>query len=174
MALADHDPSLSTAAVTALGRVRSAEVDVYLRTKLVEPDPRVLAAAIRSLGQVAEPAAVAAIGQTLQQNHRRDDGFEDTVCGACVETLGSIGSVAAVPFLVTELEQTVGHELQHEYGSQVVAALAHIGSASARPTLLAYTARLRADRDQQRENPLGQHYLDQKIAEVTAALDSLK
>jgi HEAT repeat protein len=174
MALADHDPRLGAVAVAALGRIRSAEAETYLRARLAHPDPQVLAAAVRSLGRVAGPAAVAAIGQTLQQNHRREDGYEDTVCGACVEALGAVGSAAAVPMLAAELERTVGRDLQHEYGSQVVAALGRIGDASARVALLAYADRLRAQRDRQRENPLGRQYLDQKISAVAAAVDSLK
>jgi hypothetical protein len=174
MAVADHDPALRAAAITALTHMPPSTVDAFLRARLVDPDPRVLAAAIRSLGQTAGAAAVGAIGQTLQQNHRRDDGYEDTVCGACVETLGAIGAATAVPLLTAELEQTVGKELQHEYGSQVVAALGRIRDATARPALQSYADRLRAEREQQHGNPLGQRYLDQKIAEVTTALDSLK
>jgi hypothetical protein len=175
MELAAQEGPLRTPAIEALGQLPpDARVALQLRMLLAVPDPHALAAAVRSLGRQEGAAAVTAIGETLQHNRRRPDGYEDTVCGACVETLGAIKSPAAVPILVDELEANVGRELQFDYGSQVVAALRSIGHSSARPALAAYRDRLRSEQAAQGGNPLGLHYLAQKIDEADAALDSMR
>lgn len=173
MALGARDTQLNAAAIAALGRWRTAGVAAYLKARLSSGDPRVLAAAVRSLAQVAGADAVAPIAEVLRRNRRREDGFEDTVCGACVEALGAIGAPAAMPALTAELDETVGRELQYDYGSQVVDALARIGNADARPALLAYDKRLRAERVRQADNPLAARYLDEKLAEIARAMDIL-
>ena len=174
MALADRDTQLNAAAIEALGRVPAPGVPEYLASRLTEPDPRLLAAAVRSLGRAADASAIAAIADTLRRNRRREDGYQDTVCTACVEALGAIGSPAAVPALAAELEETVGHELQHEYGSAVVAALRRIGSVAARSALDAYAQRLEAELERSRDNPLAIRYLERKISEIKEAVGDLK
>lgn len=174
LALAGQDSPLRAPALAALGGLPpDARVARRLHPFLDLPDPQALAAVVRALARHEGAGAVTAIAETLRRNRRRPDGYEDTVCGACVEALGATGSPAAIPILAGELEQTVGRELQHEYGSQVVAALCRIGGEAARPPLAAYRERLRADQAAQQANPLGQRYLDGKIAEVSAAIDSL-
>lgn len=173
MELADRDTLLNSAAVEALGRIPTTEVTEFLTRKLASGDPQILAATVRSLARTGGAQAVSPIAVILRGNHRRDDGYQDTVCTACVEALGATGSPQAVPALAAELEETVGRDLQLEYGSAVVAALAHIGSASAQPSLLAYARRLKT-RQAAEHNPLATEYLRCKISEVESAIVGLK
>jgi hypothetical protein len=174
MVIGDEGSVFSAPAVAGLGRSRAPGIAGYLKEKLTNPDPQVVAAAARSLAQTGGADAVPAIAAALRQNRTRPDGFEDTVCTACVEALGATGSPLAVPPLAEELQETVGRSLQHEYGSAVVAALRRIGHPSAGPALLSYAEKLRAEREQKRDNPLAYRYFGAKLDEVTGAVESLK
>ena len=173
MALGDEHTYLNYAAVQALGSVKAAGVAAYLVGKLADPDPRVVCAAVKSLVRQRGEAAVGDIAATVKANRQRPDGFEDTVCAACAEALGEMRSAKAIPVLEAELRETVGVTLQHEYGSQVVKALAATGRMEARPVLLAYAERLSRDLPKYDDNPMGKRYIEGKIAEARQAADGL-
>jgi hypothetical protein len=121
---------------------------------------------LQSLAQVQGAEAIPAIAVTIAANRQRADGFQDTVCAAGVKALGEIGSPQAIPALAEEFEKTVGKTLQHEYGSQVVAAFKAIGDPAGVPALEAYAQRLQTQRDGMDNNLMGQRYLEGKIKEV--------
>jgi len=170
MTLGDTYTYLNFQAIEALGRVKTPEVARYLVGKTNDTDPKIVAAAMRSLAQVQGAEAIPVIAATLAANRQRPDGFQDTVCAAGVKALGGIGSAQAIPALAEEFEKTVGKTLQHEYGSQVVAAFKAIGDPSGVPALEAYAQRLQTQRDAMGKNPMGQHYLEDKIKEVREAI----
>ena len=170
MTLGDTYTYLNFQAIEALGRVKTPEVARYLVGKTNDTDPKIVAAAMRSLAQVQGAEAIPAIATTIAANRQRPDGFQDTVCAAGVKALGGIGSAQAIPALAEEFEKTVGKTLQHEYGSQVVAAFKAIGDPSGVPALEAYAQRLQTQRDAMGKNPMGQHYLEDKIKEVREAI----
>jgi HEAT repeat protein len=170
MTLGDTYTYLNFQAIEALGRVKTPEVARYLAGKTGDKDPKIVAAAMQSLAQVQGAAGIPVIAATLAANRQRPDGFQDTVCAAGVKALGEIGSPQAIPALAEEFEQTVGKTLQHEYGSQVIAAIKAIGDSAGVPALEAYALRLQTQRDAMSKNPMGQHYLDGKLAEVRAAI----
>ena len=174
MTLGNDGAYLSDAAVEALGQIARPDVAVYLQGKLADDNPRVVAAALRSLAQVSGAQAVPAIAAALAQNRVRLDGFQDMVCAAGVQALGATKSSVAVPALGAELTETVGSRLSYDYGSQVVTALRAIGAASAVPALQAYRERLAAILARAPENPLGQRYLETKISEVDNAIAGLR
>ena len=173
MAVADARTYLSLAAVTALGETDSPAVVAFLHRKLSDPNPRLVAAAAAGLAKRAGDAAVPWIAQTLAENRQRPDGFQDIVCEALVEALGSIGSAKAIPALVAELRETAGVLLNYDYGSAVVQAMGQIRSADAKPALKAYASRLRALSDGMDDNPLGQHFMREKADEAEKTLRSL-
>lgn len=173
MTLGSEHTYLNYAAVQALGGVKAAGVREYLVGKLADPDPRVVCAAVKSLVQQRGEAAVGDIAVTVKANRRRADGFEDTVCAACAEALGETRSAQAVPVLESELKEAVGVTLQHEYGSQVVRALAATGRLEARPVLLAYADRLSRELPKYDDNPMGKRYVEGKIAEARQAAERL-
>jgi HEAT repeat protein len=170
MTLGDTYTYLNFAAVEALGNVKTPEVARYLEGKTGDKDPKIVVAAMQSLTQVQGADAIPAIAATLAANRQRPDGFQDTVCAAGVKALGEIGSPLAIPALAEEFEKTVGKTLQHEYGSQVVAAFKAIGDPAGVPALEAYALRLQTQRDAMGKNPMGQHYLEGKIKEVREAI----
>jgi hypothetical protein len=173
MALGNEPTYLNYAAVQALGGVKAAGVAEYLAGKLADPDPRVICAAVKSLVRQRGDAAVGDIAATVKANRQRPDGFQDTVCAACAEALGETRSAQAVPVLDAELRETVGTTLQHEYGSQVVRALAATGRTEAKPVLLAYAERLSRELSKYDDNPMGKRYIEGKIAEARQAADGL-
>lgn len=169
-ALGSEHTYLNSAAVELLGKVNGrADVADYLREKLTNADPRVLSAAVRSLAQQQGAAAVGAIEKVIRNNRRRQDGFEDTVCAACVQALAETKSPAAIPVLEAELRESVGPILNHDYGSQVVAALLAIGDPKAQSVLLAYADRLSQVLARADGNPLGRTYVEGKIKEAREA-----
>lgn len=174
MAIGNADSYLSDVAVTALGQMKSPEISAYLSQKLVDDNPRVAAAALRSLAHVSGAQAVPQIATALVNNRVRPDGFQDMVCAAGVDALGSTQSSLAVPALAAELTETVGIRLNYDYGSQVVTALRATGSTTAVPALQTYRDRLVAILSQAPENPLGKRYLETKITEVDEALADLR
>ena len=174
MKLGDTYTYLNFKAVEALGNVKTPEVARYLEGKTGDKDPKIVACAMRSLGQVQGEEAIPAIAAAIAANRQRPDGFQDTVCAAGVKALGEIGSAKAIPALAEEFEKTVGKTLLHEYGSQVVAAIKAIGDASGAPALKAYAARLQKEHDAMADNPMGQRYLEGKIKETNEALNSLR
>ncbi len=173
MKLGDTYTYLNFAAVEALGNVKTPEVARYLEGKTGDKDPKIVVAAMQSLAHVQGTEAIPAIAATLAANRQRPDGFQDTVCAAGVKALGEIGSPLAIPVLAEEFEKTVGKTLQHEYGSQVVAAFKAIGDPAGVPALEAYALRLQTQRDGMDKNPMGQHYLEGKIKEVREAIAAL-
>ncbi len=166
MQLGDTYTYLNFQAIEALGKVKTPVVARYLEGKTGDKDPKIVAGAMQSLARVQGAEAIPAIAATLATNRQRPDGFQDTVCAAGVKALGEIGSAKAIPVLAEEFEQTVGKTLQHEYGSQVVAAFKAIGDPAGVPTLEAYAQRLQTQRDAMGKNPMGQRYLEGKIKEV--------
>jgi hypothetical protein len=174
MTLGDTYTYLNFAAVEALGRVKTPEVARYLAGKTSDKDPKIVAGAMQSLAQVQGAEGIPVIAATLAANRQRPDGFQDTVCAAGVKALGEIGSPKAIPALAEEFEKTVGKTLQHEYGSQVVAAFKAIGDPAGVPALEAYAHRLQTQRDGMDKNPMGQHYLEGKIKEVRDAIACLR
>jgi len=170
MKLGDTYTYLNFKAVEALGNVNMPEVAKYLEGKTGDKDPRVVAYAIQSLAKVQGAEAVPAIAATIVANRQRPDGYQDMVCAAGVKALGEIGSSKAIPALAEEFDKTVGKTLQHEYGSQVVAAIQTIGDRAGMPALEAYAERLQVQRDGMADNPMGQRYLEGKIKEVTDAI----
>ena len=173
MALGDDNTYLNYAAVAALGRVKQPGVNEYLEGKMTHADPKVVAAAVKSLADALGTDAIAAIAGVLEKNHKRDDGYQDLVCTACVEALASIKSPDAVPALARELEETVGKDLLYDYGSVVVVALKDIGDASGKAALVAYAERLATAKAHMKDNPMGRRYLDGKIDEAKNAADEL-
>jgi HEAT repeat protein len=173
MQLGDTYTYLNFQAIEALGRVKTAEVARYLAGKTHDKDPKIVAGAMQSLAQVQGAEGIPVIAATIAANRQRPDGFQDTVCAAGVKALGEIGSPQAIPALAEEFEKTVGKTLQHEYGSQVVAAFKAIGDPAGVPALEAYAQRLQTQRDAMAKNPMGQHYLEEKIKEVREAIASL-
>jgi hypothetical protein len=131
MAVIEEGGYFSAAAVEWLGQMRPPATSDYLRGKLDDNNPRVAAAAFRSLAQVDSANAVPVMAAALQQNRRRPDGFQDMVCAAAVDALATTKSPAAVPVLAEELSETVGKVLGHDYGSQVVQALVTVGDVAA-------------------------------------------
>jgi hypothetical protein len=174
MKLGDAYTYLNFKAVEALGNVRTPEVAQYLAGKLGDQDPKVIAQAMQSLARVQGAAAVPALAAAIASNRQRPDGFQDTICAAGVKALGEIGSATAIPALAEEFEKTVGKTLQHEYGSQVVAAFRAIGDAAGVPSLQAYAARLEKEHAAMADNPMGQRYLEGKIKEVTDAISMIE
>jgi len=160
MALGRERTYLNYAAVEALGGVKADGVAEYLRSMLGDADPRVLSAAAKSLAKQQGEAAVPAIATVVKTNRQRPDGFQDMVCAACVQALADTRSAKAIPVLETELKETVGVTLQHEYGSQIVKALAALQDVAARPVLLAYADRLSQVLNKAGENPMGQRYME--------------
>lgn len=173
MALGNEHTYLNYAAVQALGGVKATGVAEYLAGKLADPDPRVICAAVKSLVRQKGDAAAADIAATVKANRQRPDGYQDTVCAACAEALGEMRSAKAVPVLEAELKEAVGVTLQHEYGSQVVRALAATGRMEARPVLLAYAERLSRELPKYDDNPMGKRYIEEKIAEARQAAEGL-
>jgi HEAT repeat protein len=171
--LGDKRTYLNYAAVEALGRVQEPGVADYLKGKLTDGDPRVLAAAVRSLAKQQGDAAVPSIAAVVKGNRQRPDGFQDTVCAACVQALADTKSPRAIPLLDAELRETVGTTLQYEYGSQVVQALVAIHDSAARPVLLAYADRLTAQEQKAGNNLMGQRYMQAKIKEARDAAEAL-
>lgn len=174
MKLGDTYTYLNHKAVEALGNIQTPEVAKYLAGKTTDKDPRIVSCAVLSLARVQGAEAVPAIADVVAANRHRPDGFQDTVCGACVKAMGEIGSPRAVPALAEEFEKTVGKTLQHEYGSQVVAALKAIRDPGGVPALEGYAARLRKEKDAMGDNPMGQRYLESRIKEVEDALAFIK
>ncbi len=172
MALGERQTLLNSAAIEALGNMKNGGVADYLKGRLADGDPRILAAAATSLGRQEGAAAVPVLADTLKANRRRPDGFQDLVCAACVKALADTRAQAAVPVLESELRETVGTTLHHEYGSQIVKALASIGGAEARRVLLAYADRLNGALAGQVDNPLGKRYIVKKIHETRAAAEA--
>jgi hypothetical protein len=173
MALGREDTYLNDAAVDALAAVKTPEVVAYLRARLADPNPRVVAAAARSLAQASGAESVADLAATVKANRRRPDGFQDMVCAACVESLGKTRSPDAVPVLADELAETVGASLNEEYGSRVVAALRLIGDKSGIAPLKAYQARLTSRVEEMKDNPMGAEYLRTKVREVEGAIAAI-
>jgi hypothetical protein len=128
---------------------------------------------VRGLGQSLGESGVEAIAATVKSNRQRPDGFEHLVCAACVEALASTKSESAIPVLGSEMEETVGKELNEEYGSQIAAAFVSLGYASAIPHLEGYRERLEIKSAHAAEDPMvGQYYQD-KLSEVDAAMTKL-
>jgi len=173
MKLGDTYTYLNFKAVEALGNVKTPEVARYLEGKTGDKDPKIVAGAMQSLARVQGAEAIPAIAVTIAANRQRPDGFQDTVCAAGVKALGEIGSPKAIPVLAEEFEKTVGKTLQHEYGSQVVAAFKAIGDPAGVPALEAYAQRLQTQRDAMGKNPMGQRYLEAKIKEVRDVIAAL-
>jgi HEAT repeat protein len=174
MQLGDTYTYLNYKAVETLGNVKTPEVAKYLAGKTTDKDPRIVSCAVQSLARVQGAEAIPAIAATLAANRQRPDGFQDTVCSAGVKALGEIGSAQAIPALSEEFEKTVGKTLQHEYGSQVVAAFKAIGDRAGVPALEGYAARLRQQKDAMSDNPMGQRYLEGKIKEVEDTVAFIK
>jgi hypothetical protein len=173
MTLGDTYTYLNFQAIEALGRVKTPEVARYLAGKTGDKDPKIVAGAMQSLARVQGAEGIPVIAATIAANRQRPDGFQDTVCAAGVKALAEIGSPQAIPALAEEFEKTVGKTLQHEYGSQVVAAFKAIGDPAGVPALEAYAQRLQTQRDAMGKNPMGQHYLEGKIKEVREAIAAL-
>jgi hypothetical protein len=172
--LGDERTHLNAAAVKALGRMDQPEIAAYLRGKLTDRNPRIIAAAVDGLARIDGDNAVPVIVKTLNQNHSRADGFQDVVCRACVESLGSIGSPEAVPALAKELEEQVGKSFQYDYGSEVVAALREIGHPSGRQALISYISKLESKKEKMKEHPMPRRYLAKKVEEAREAAQYLK
>jgi hypothetical protein len=122
-ALGREDTYLNDAAVAALGDLRRDDLVLYLKERTQDGNPRVVAAAVTSLGQTMGGAGVEAIAATVKSNRQRPDGFEHLVCSACVEALVLTKSESAIPVLGSEIAETVGKELNEPifpgYDSQV-------------------------------------------------------
>lgn len=174
MKLGDTYTYLSYKAVETLANIKTPEVAKYLAGKTTDNDPRIVSCAVQSLARVQGSEAVAAIAEVVAANRQRPDGFQDMVCAAGVKALGEIGSAQAIPPLAEEFEKNVGKTLQHEYGSQVVAALKAIGDRAGVPALEGYAARLRQQKDAMSDNPMGQRYLEGKIKEVEDTVAFIK
>lgn len=161
----------NSAAVEALASFPQAEVTGYLKTRLADPDARVVAAAAKAL--TGRDGGVPDLAATVKANRRRPDGFENLILPVCVEALGKSGNPDAAPPLIAELQETVATTLDLEYGSQVVAALGNLGSPSAIAALTAYRLRLAAMAERAKADPGVSVHLQKKIAEVDAVLSRL-
>ena len=173
MALGDEHTYLNSAAIEALGGVKAEGVAAYLTGKMTDGDPRVLAAAVKSLARQQGETAVPAIATVVRNNRQRPDGFQDMVCAACVQALGETRSARAIPVLDAELRETVGTTLHQDYGSEIVRALSALHLAEARPVLSAYADRMSQTLPLYDSNPLGKRYIEGKINEARAAAASL-
>ena len=172
-ALGREDTYLNDAAVAALGGLHRSDLALYLKERTQDANPRVVAAAVTSLGQTMGGAGVEAIAATVKSNRQRPDGFENLVCAACVEALVSTKSESAIPVLGSEMAETVGKELNEDYGSQIVAAFVSLGYAAAIPHLESYRARLEIKFAHAAEDPMVGRYYQDKLNEVNAAMSKL-
>jgi HEAT repeat protein len=173
MALGSEDTYLNYLAVEALAKAKSADVAPYLQAKLQDRDPRIISAAVKGLSAQLGETAVPDIAKTMVANRKRDDGYQDTVCAACVDALAATQSSTAIPALGAELADTVGYTLQHDYGSRVVQALKTIDDSAAKPALEAYVARLKQQLAGMSGHPMGETYLKGKIDEAMKVIDEL-
>lgn len=171
MALGDEQTYLRWAAVEALGKVRKPEVEVYLRNKLSDPDPGVLSYALRGYAEQKGADAVPSLLEVLQRNRRRNDGMEEGVLTETVKMLGRIGSSAALPALVQELERVTSEKgVSLEYGSAVLTALLQIRDPQARGAVEHYSAKLA---ELVPADPKFKKYWEDKVAEARKASASL-
>jgi len=170
MALGNEKTYLNWAAIEALGTIPNEycrpDVIEYLKSKLSDPDARVLCSALRSLALQACEAAIPDIAATMEHNRVREDGFQEMVLGAGVTALEQIWSPRIVPVLAAELERSDEKGWSLQYGSHIVAALRRIGSAEGRAAAAAYAGRLAARRP---DDPIAGAYFAKKIAEAQAA-----
>lgn len=173
MALGSEDTYLNYLAVEALAKAKSADVAPYLQAKLQDRDPRIISAAVKGLSAQLGETAVPDIAKTMVANRKRDDGYQDAVCAACVDALAATRSSTAIPALGAELADTVGYTLQHDYGSRVVQALKTIDDSAAKPALEAYVARLKQQLAGMSGHPMGETYLKGKIDEAMKVIDGL-
>jgi len=171
--IADVPTEIGRDAIISLGDTATTGAVAYLNSRLSDPSPTVLAAAVVSLARAAGTGAVDGVAGVLQRNHSRADGWEDRVCGACVKALALTQAPAALPVLNLEFEATTNETFGYEYGSAVVQAMKDIGSVDARPLLLGYAERLTQERSRVLEHPLSVRYLDQKITEAKEAAAAL-
>jgi len=173
MALGSEYTYLNFMAVEGLANIKDPAIAPYLKDRLQDKDHRILAAAVKSLAAQIGEGAVADIAKVIVSNRKREDGYQDTVCGACVDALATTRSPQAIPILGAELAETVGFTLQHDYGSRVVQALKTINDPAAKPFLQAYVDKLTKQMDGMAENPMGQVYLKGKIDEAMQVAQGL-
>jgi putative membrane-bound dehydrogenase-like protein len=83
-------------ALTALGRLRSAEAVDVLSTAVAEPVPEVRLAAIEALGESRSPAALAVLSRTAE-------GTNDVDRTAAVRALGRLGLAEGIPVLLRQV-----------------------------------------------------------------------
>lgn len=173
-ALGNADTYFNFAALNALSAIIDPDVATYLQSKLTHSDPRMVAAAVTSLAKVQGAEAVPQIALVLERNRRRDDGFQDIVCTACVNAFKNLRASSALPALALELEKTVGVTLHYEYGSTVVSAIDEIGDPAGVGALHDYIERLRALKASNSDDPKSEHYIQSKIDEALAATERLQ
>ena len=167
-------------------RVRLAE---ELKKRLDEADAGVASACIRSYVILRGDESLEEVRRFLPRSYNRQDGLGESVCAAAVKAVGELDTDAADRVLGEELKRVVQPDWLPDYGSAVVKALAktelkevrtnlrgytHVRpprplSAEARAALEAYAEGLRRKMPGA-DNPPGRQYIEEKIAEVSAAL----
>jgi HEAT repeat protein len=171
MALGNERAYLNSAAVEALGAVRSAElrpgVEKYMAAKLEHDDSQLACAAARSLARLKGAAAVPELAAALVRNRQRADGHQEIVCSAIVKALEEICSPAAVPALSGELARSEERGWSLEYGSRIVGALRQMRTPEGGAATSAYAGRLEARKP---ADPLARRYFEEKIAEARSAV----
>ncbi len=171
MALGDARLYLNRKAVEALGAYRDAEVQRYLTLKLHDADSLVVCAAIRALARSTGAGAVRDLADVIRRNRRRDDGHDEMVREAAVETLGQIGSSQAVPVLAEELARSEEPGWSMEYGSALTTALRAMPGPDSREAIVAYADRLSARIP---DDPLARAYFETKIREAREAAETMQ
>ncbi len=116
MALGSADAYVKVKAIESLGEIgggngglaksRKAGIDVaaYLRDKLDHPEPGVVCAAIRSLARVEGTRALGDVGEFLDRNRERIDGFQGVVLPVGVKALADIDDPHSVALLSNALD----------------------------------------------------------------------
>lgn len=185
-------------AVEALGLVRDPvmkeEVMVFLWGKTSGASVELACDALKSYGMVGGAEAVPKLGEYILGNYRRPDGFGESVCAAAVQALSEIPGDASLEVLLSELKRGREKDWLPDYGSKVIAAVGRHDMKSGgiswvpesrqvgltgknkeqiRVALLDYAESLRAKLPGP-TNPIGQQYLEEKIAEAETLAGAAK
>ncbi len=164
MAVADSEIYMRRYAIPALGRVQKNDLkdDIakYLNAQLDHTDAVQICESIRALAGVNRKTAVEPLVRTLKKNKNREDGHQDMVQTAAVESLGNIGSPEAADALASELKRSGEKGWSLEYGSVVLIALVRCDPTTAAQAAAAYADRLSENIP---DDPMAKAYIEKKI-----------
>ena len=167
MAVADSEIYMRRYAIPALGRVQNNDLkdDIaeYLNAQLDHTDAVQICESIRALAGANRETAVEPVVRTLKKNKTREDGHQDMVQTAAVESLGNIGSPKAAEALTAELKRSGEKGWSLEYGSVVLIALVRCDPTTAAQAAAAYADRLSENIP---DDPMARAYIEKKINEA--------